>query len=168
MNEPSESSFANLGLASLCSRWAKCLIKRIGHRESVELVQLALQKLFVGQSRLVLGDECRRNRATERVFDDFIVLRCTEQHADRWSFVRLADIAVERFEFKLQLAEILWLKVVDLEFDRDEASQLAVIKHELDPKILAADLDQVFLADKAKVAAQFENELLQSRDQRGL
>ena len=65
----------------------------------VKLVQLGLKQLLVRQPGLVLRDERGRHRAAQRVFDDFVILRGTEQNADRRLLMRLLHIAVERLQF---------------------------------------------------------------------
>ncbi len=61
---------------------------------------------------------------TQSVFDDLIVLRGTQQHADRRALVRLAYIAVQGFKIELQLAKVFGLKFTDFQFDRDQTLQL--------------------------------------------
>ena len=124
----------------------------------VEFVELGLQEAFVREARLIFSDEGRREGAAEGVFNHFIVLGSAQQHADGRTFVGFAHVAIKGFEIEFQLAEVRGLEFVDLQLERDEALQLAVIEEQVEVEILAADLQQILLADKGEIAAKFEEE----------
>ncbi len=55
--------------------------------QRIKLVQFGLQQLFIRQLGLVLGNQGRRQRAAEGVFDHFFILAGTQQHADGGVFI---------------------------------------------------------------------------------
>ena len=125
-----------------------------------ELVQLGLQQLLVGQAGLVLGDQRRRHGPAQGVLDDLVVLRGAEQHADGRPLVRLLHVAVEGLQVELELAEVLGLELVDLQFEGDQAVERPVEEEQVEGEVPPADLERVLAADEAEVAAEFDQELL--------
>lgn len=139
-----------------------------GGAELVEFVEFGLEVVFVGELGLILGDERGREGAAEGVFDYFGVLRRAEEHADAGAFVRLLVIAVKGFELEFELAEVFGLEFVNFEFEVDKAVERAVEEEEVEPEIASADLDEVFAADVAKVASEFDEELAEFFDERAM
>jgi hypothetical protein len=78
------------------------------------------------------------------------------------------DVSIEGLQIKLQLAQIFGLEFVDFEFKGDEALEFAVVEEEVDEKVAVADLEAIFLAEEAEVAAQFEDEVFEATDEGGL
>ena len=109
----------------------------------VKLVKFGLEKFFVGQKGLVVGDEGRREGAAEGVFDDFTVLGGAQEKADGGVFVGFANVAIEGFEVELEFAEVLGFEAVDFEFDGDQAVHAAVKEEEIEGEIAVADLERV-------------------------
>ncbi len=97
-----------------------------------------------------------------------MILRRTQEHADRRLLVRLLHVAVEGFQVELELAEVLRLELDDLEFKRDQAIERPVEEEQVECKISSADLDRVMTADEAEVAAKFDQEVLELLDQTAL
>jgi len=117
---------------------------------------------------MILGDQRRRGRASERVLDDLVVLRRAQQDADRRSLVRLLHIAVERLEVKVQLPEVCGLELADLELEGDQAGQAPVEEHQVDGEVLVPDLDRVLGSDEAEVAAELGDEAAEVAEQRAM
>ena len=128
-------------------------------------MELGLEQLLVRQSGLVLGHQRGRHGPAEGVFDDLVVLRGTEEHADRRLLVRLLHVAVEGLQVELELAEMLGLELDDLQFERDQAIERPVEEEQVEGEVPPADLDRVLAADEAEVAAKFDQELLELLDQ---
>ena len=97
----------------------------------------------------------------EGVLDDLVVLAGAQQDADGRALVRLADIAVKRLQIELQLAEMLGLELADLEFDCDQAVQVAVEEQQVEGEIALSDLHRVLGAHEAKVPTQLDEEVLE-------
>ena len=76
-----------------------------------------------------------------------------------------ANVAVERFQVELQLAEMLGLKLFDLQFEIDKAIEGAVEEQEVQFEISAADLKPILAANEAEIATDFDQELLEILDQ---
>ena len=55
---------------------------------------------------------------------------------------------------------MLGLKLFSLEFEIDQAIEAAMEKQQIDLKIAPAHLDGIVAADEAKIAAQFDEEVL--------
>lgn len=53
------------------------------------------------------------------------------------------------------------LEFSNLQFNWHQAGQRAVVEQKINIKILASDLNPVFLADKSEILSEFKNELLQ-------
>ena len=104
----------------------------------------------------------------EGVFDDFVVLGGAEEDADGRSLVEFAHVAVEGFEVEFHLAEVLGFEFPDFQIESDETLKPPMEEKQVQTKILAADLKQVLLTHETEVAAQFEEEFLQIRDQAAL
>jgi hypothetical protein len=100
-------------------------------------------------------------RAVEGVFDDFRVLGGAEQEANGGVCVRFTDVAVEGFEVKLQLAEVLGLEAADLELNGDEAVQSTVKEEQIKGEVAVADLERILRADEAEIAAHFVDEIVE-------
>jgi hypothetical protein len=128
-------------------------------------VQLGLEQLLVGQARLVFRHERGRECPAQGVLHHFLVLRGAKQDADGGAFVWFAHVAVERFEVELQFAQMLGLKLVDLELDGHEAVEPPVEEEQIQLKVAPADLQRILAADEAEVAPQLDEEALQVLDQ---
>ena len=135
---------------------------------SVELVKFGLKEPLVRQFGLVFGNQGRRNRSAQGVLDDFLILRGAQNDADRRSFVGLADVAVEGFKVELHLPEVLGLELFNFEIDRDQAVESAMKEQQIDKEVAIADLKWIITADKAEIAAEFDQKLLELFDQRPL
>ena len=133
--------------------------------ELVELVEFCLQKPLVGQLRFVFGHQGGRHASTQGVFDDFMILRGTQQYADRRLLVRFLNVPVERFQIELQLAEIFGLELVDFQLDGHQTIERPIEKEQVEREIASADLQGVLASDKTEVAAQFNEELFVLFDQ---
>ncbi len=120
----------------------------------IELVQFGLQELLVGKVGLVLGDQRGGQGAAEGVLDHFVVFAGAQEHADRWTFVRLADVAVEGFQIELQLAQMLGLELTELELDGDQAGEAPMEEQQVEREVATADMQGHFAANEAEVAAQ--------------
>ena len=131
-------------------------------------MQLGLQQFLVRQLGLVLRDQRGRERAAERVLDDFVVLAGAEQQADGRAFVGFSVVAVERFEVEIELSQVFGRKTRGLKLDGDQAIESAVEKQQVERKILLADLQGVFAADEAEITTQFEQKLFEPRQQAAL
>ena len=134
----------------------------------VKLVKLGLEQSLIRQSRLILGDECRRHRPAQCVLDHFVVLRGTQKYTNRRLLVRFLHVAVEGLQVKLQLAEKLRLEFFNLEVERDQAVECPIEKQQVDFKVPSTDLNSVVAADETEVAAKFDQELLQLFEQGAL
>ena len=75
--------------------------------------------------------------------------------------MRLADIAVEGLQVKLELAEVLRLEFTDLELNGYQAVQTTMEEEQVEVEVLAADLDGYFTADEAEIATQLGQEVPQ-------
>ena len=131
----------------------------------VEFVQFGFQEFLVGQLRSVFSHDGRGDGAAERIFHDLAVFGRAEEHANGWTLVRFPHIAVERFEIEFEFADVLRLKLLDFQFDGYETSQAAMKEKQVEFEIPAADLDGIVAADEAKVAAEFDQKILEALDQ---
>ena len=138
---------------------------RLIFSQLVKLVQLGFEQLLVGKPGLVFGDHSGRHGAAQGVFNDLMVLRGAQQHANRRLFVRLLDVAVEGFEVELQLAQILRLKFVNFQFKRHQTCEASMEKQQVEFEVSPADLDRVMTADKAEIATEFDKEILEPFNQ---
>jgi hypothetical protein len=77
----------------------------LGLGQCVELMQLRLQELLVGQSGLILGNEGGRDGPAQGVLDHLMVLGGAEQHANGRPFMGLADVAVEGLQVLCRAAD---------------------------------------------------------------
>lgn len=75
------------------------------------------------------------------------------------------NIAVEGFEVEFHFAEMFGLKFVNLQVEGHKALQCAVVEQEVEAEVLAADLQEVLLADEGEVAAQFNEEAFEIGDE---
>ena len=121
-------------------------------------MEQALEQFFVQKLGLVNTDERRGKLAAHGDFDHFVVLGFAEQDADGGILVRLSDVAVEEFEVKIHLAEVLRLEVLDFQVKGDEALQFTMIKDEVNGVIVHADLEAHFFFKEDEVASEFEQE----------
>jgi hypothetical protein len=71
-------------------------------------MKLVLEKLLIWKLCLILGDQRRRQRTAERIFDNFILFAGAQEYADRRLFVRFAHIAVKGFQIKVQLMQSIF------------------------------------------------------------
>lgn len=136
--------------------------------EGVGFGEFAAEERRVGQVGLVIGDQGWRGGAGECVCDPFRVFRGAEEDADEGAHVGFADTAVEGFEIEFEFAEVLGLEGFDLPFEGDERWQTARVEEEIEAEIFAADLEQVLLADEAKIAAERDEEATEIGDERAL
>ena len=134
----------------------------------IKLMELALEEFFVGQGGLVFGDEGGRNGAAQGIFHDFVVLGGAQKDADGRALVRLSYIAVEGFEIEFHFAEMLGFEFFYFQIEGNKTLQPAVEEEQVEAEILAADLKEVFLADKTKIAAQFDQEAAEVGKERPL
>ena len=82
--------------------------------------------------------------------------------------MRLLDLPVECFEVELQLAEILGLEFVDLEFDGHQTVEGPIEEQQVEGIVFLADLQRILTSHITKVAAQFDEKPLQLVDQTAL
>lgn len=106
----------------------------------------------------MLGDEGRRGRTSQGILDDLVVLARTEQDADRWAFVGLLHVAIERLHVEAELAEMLGLELADLQLEGHQAREPAVEEDEVDREVAVVDLHRVLGSYEAKVAAELGDE----------
>lgn len=59
---------------------------------------------------------------------------------------------------------MLGLEFLDLQFDVDKAIQPAMKEEQIEFVVVAADLDGIMATDEAKIAAEFDQKLLQFFD----
>ena len=143
-------------------------LAKLRHRELVKFVELALQQFLVGQGKLVFRNQRGRQGTVQRILHDLAVLAGAEQHADGRTFVGLAHVAVEGFEIEIHFAELLRLKFFDLEVERDQALQPAMIEQQVEREVRVADLQAQFLADETKIRAEFDEEFFEVGHERRL
>src|SRR5450830_426989 len=128
-------------------------------------MQLGLQQLLVRQAGLVFGDQGWRQAAVKRVLNHLIVFAGAEQYTDGRVLVGFSFIAIQRFQIEVQLAQILRLETADLQLNGHQAVESTVKEQQIQSKITPTDLQRVFGADKAEVAAQLDEEIFQPRQQ---
>ncbi len=78
--------------------------------------------------------------------------------------MRLPDVAVECLQVKLQLPEMARLKFVNLELECDQAVERAIEEKQVKREVASSNLERILASDKAKVAAQFDQELFEPFD----
>jgi hypothetical protein len=81
--------------------------------------------------------------------------------SDRRPLVLFFDIAVKRLQVELELAEMLGLKLVDLELKGDQAIKRSVEEQKVKEEVPTTNLQRVLAADIAEVAAKLDQKLLQ-------
>jgi hypothetical protein len=81
--------------------------------------------------------------------------------SDRRPLVLFFDIAVKRLQVELELAQMLGLKLVNLELERDQAIKRSVEEQKVKEEVPATNLQRVLAADIAEVAAKLDQKLLQ-------
>src|ERR1700685_40324 len=79
--------------------------------------------------------------------------------------MRLLHVAVERCEIEIQLTKVLGLETVDLQLNVHQAIQAPVEEQQVDLEIRPANLDGIMAADKTEIATEFDEEVLQLRDE---
>src|SRR5712691_6573655 len=94
-----------------------------------------------------------------------MVFRRAQQNTNRRLLVRLLHVAVESFQVELQLAEMLWLELFDLQFKGDQTVECSVEEQQVDGEVTSAHLKRVLAANETEVATQFDQELLELFDQ---
>jgi hypothetical protein len=117
---------------------------------------------------LLLRNEGQRNRPTQGIFDDFLVLCGAKENTDRRLLVRLLHVAVKCLQVKLQFTEMLGLELDYLQLESDQAIERPVKEEQVEGEIPAADLDRVLAADEAEVAAELDEEQFELLDQGAL
>src|SRR5262249_31030348 len=90
---------------------------------------------------------------------------CTEKHADGGLLVRLLHVAIQGLEIKLQLTLVLGLEFLDFQLNRHQAVEAPVKEEQVKLVIAPSDLDGVIAADEAKIAAEFDEEVLEFFDE---
>ena len=80
----------------------------------------------------------------------------TEQQADGWLIVVGLDLSVHGAEVEVQLAGVLRLERMGLEFDHDVALQPGVVEEEVDEKLVPGDLQPELTTDKGKPGTKLE------------
>ena len=88
--------------------------------------------------------------------------------ADGGAFVGLLDVAVQGFEVEFHLAQVFGPELVNLEVEGHEALETAVIEQEVEPEVLAANLQEILLADKGEIPSQFKEEFPEVGQKAGL
>ena len=83
-------------------------------------------------SRPVGGYAHRLGIVAHGKFDNAAVGFLAEEDADRGGFVGLAHVLVKRGEVEIQLPQVGGLELAALEFDGDQAAQLAVEEKEVE------------------------------------
>jgi hypothetical protein len=68
--------------------------------------------------------------------------------------VGLADIAVERFEVKVELPDVRGLEGGDFQLDGNESVQASMKKQQINRAVARSHLNGIFLTDEAKITAQ--------------
>jgi hypothetical protein len=114
--------FGRIGRFERFERWPIGL--RLSQR--VELVQFGLQQLLVRQACLILGNERRRHRPTQGIFNDFVILGRTKQNTDGRLLVRLLHVAVEGLQVELEFAQVFRLELNHFEFEGHKAVERPV------------------------------------------
>ena len=75
--------------------------------------------------------------------------------------MRLLHVAVQRLQVKLQLAEMLGLEFLDLQFDVNETPEAAVKEKEVDFKVFPANLNWIMAAYKTEISPQLNVKMLE-------
>src|ERR1700761_7970225 len=120
----------------------------VWREQLIELIKLGPQKFFVRQHRLVFRYQRRRQGTAQGVLDNLAVLCGTEQHPNGGIFVLFAVVTVERFEHKLQLAEMIGFESSSLEFEGHEAVQPPMKEKQIERKIPPPHLQRILRADE--------------------
>lgn len=72
--------------------------------------------------------------------------------------MRLAGVAVQRFEVEVELAQVLGLEPVYLQLDRHQAVQATVEEQQVEREVPSTHLHRELRSDEAEIAAQFDEE----------
>jgi len=129
-------------------------------------VQLAAQQGLGWHHRLVFGDQRRRRGAGEGVLNDFIVLRRTQQYADRWSLMWLLHVAVEGLNAEAQFSNVPRLESADLQLEGYQTRKSSVKEDEVDGEVTIAHLHRILGTDETKVAAKLGDEAAEVAQER--
>jgi hypothetical protein len=81
-----------------------------------------------------------------------------EDNTQRRSFLPFPLILRQPAEIELHLALVLGFEASLLEFNRDQAPELAVIEEQIDEEVFAAELDRLLPGDEGEARSQFEKE----------
>src|SRR5437773_5273609 len=95
-------------------------------------------------------------------------LPSAENKPQRLGFARLTFVTLQPVEVEFHLAFVCGLKVANLQIQRHEPAELAMVKQQVEVVIAAINLHPLLPLDETEAHAEFENECLHLPQNRGL
>jgi hypothetical protein len=89
--------------------------------------------------------------------DVFLAFTCAKYHAERVGFAGLAGVPLEPAQIEFHLAFIRGLEPAELEVNRDEAAELAVIEQQIEVVIAVVDLHALLTGHETEPHSQFKD-----------
>src|ERR1039458_8966400 len=90
--------------------------------------------------------------------DVFLAFAGAKDHAQRFGLVRFASMPLEPAQVEFHLAFIRCLEFAELQVDRDQAAELAVVKQQVQVVIPVVDLHPLLAGHETEFHPQFEDE----------
>ena len=107
------------------------------------------------------GDTKRLSDIAEGVLRDDSVLRFAENETDTRLIVGMAQHVIDSREVEVHLARVLRFELAHLQIDHDEASELQVVKEQIELEILSSDFKRNLAPDEGEADAQLDEKLAQ-------
>ena len=123
--------------------------------------EFAAEFFAVGKIELVFLDEELAIHLIGRVFDKQLVFVAGEDDADGWVVAFGVFLGGEVAEVEIHLADVVVLDFLEFQIDKDEASQDAVVKDEIDAVVGVVDRHAVLAADEGEAFAEFQKKGLE-------
>jgi hypothetical protein len=125
------------------------------------MLQLAAEFFAVGEVELVLLDKELAIHLVGGVFDKEFVFVSGEDDAHRGVIALGVLLGGEIAEIQVHLADVVVFDIVDLEIDKNEAAEDAVVEDEIDAVVGVVQRDAVLSADEGEALANFKEEGLE-------
>jgi hypothetical protein len=130
-----------------------------------ELSDEAYHFLFLRQLDGVAGYENLVAQVTEGVLDEGVILAGAKENTDGWLVARGHLVLFVISDVGVELAEVLVLEGIGLEFHEDVALEDAVIEDEVDEEVFIANENALLTGLEADAVAQLEEEILKPVEQ---
>ena len=123
-------------------------------------MKLLLQQLPGRQASQVLGDV---NAALIKFqqFYLFTIFAGAKDDSQRWRFTGFLFIFRQPAQVELHLTFVGSLEFAELQFDRDQASQAAIVEQHVDLEVIVVNLQPFLAGDKTETGPQLQQKIFQ-------